>query len=272
MALSPSIALANFIPGTAQSIIDLLTSALANTTFNIDNFKTTLDKHAGVQKPTLFNVTIPMPPVLQLLYSTGTETQDLSMLCFATQIPGPQIDTKPVRRYGYGLPEDMPFNTVFTPVELIFIGDGESYIINFFRTWQRSIQEHSSEGIINTPPSIGPNRTTVNMLPYLFNYKDDYVTALSINLYDTTTKLVDKVYLREAYPVNIQNIDLSWENTNNFMAIAVTFTFRDLSYDQTTIPNLLGQVLPSSLGADIFSGAASIIGQTATTLIPLLNK
>lgn len=253
--------------------------------FNIEDFRQAIFFRNGVQKNNLFEVSITIPNSLLSLYST-IDAKSLTFLCLEGSLPGPAIDAIPINRYGYGLLEKMPFNTVFNDLNYAFICDNAGFIQNFFRAWQRAIQEHSSEGDINTPPKEGPNPAIPSTSPYFVNYKSapagvspligtGYATTIMITTFDSSGNVTDQVTLRQAFPINVADQVHSWEATDQFKIIPVTISYMDVSYNASTYASLLAtpqhevQNSPTPNNS-VFASIGNIISGTVSKLTSLV--
>lgn len=224
-----------------------------------------LNSHNGLQKTSLFSVVLSLPTSLFGPYSP-LDMYYLNLLCFAGNIPNPQFATTDVNRYGYGLTEKMPYNTVFTDQTFVFLGDGEGYIHNFFRDWQRSCMEFSSENNLNSPATLAPNIGNPGTLPYLLNYKDNYTSTVNILSFAPNEIPIDLVTLNQAYPINVMDIPLSWDLCDQFVVIPVTFTFRDTQYNYATRLVELGNLGGLGTIPQIIASLAATIGVASSFL------
>lgn len=252
--------------------------------FDIESFRQAIFFRNGVQKNNLFEVSITVPNSLLALYST-IDAQSLTFLCLEGAIPGPAIDAIPINRYGYGLLEKMPFNTVFNDLTYAFICDNSGFITNFFRAWQRAIQEHSSEGNINTPPNQGPNPAIPSTNPYFVNYKSaavgtpsaigtGYATTVNITTFDSGGKATDQVTLHQAFPINVADQPHGWDACDQFKILPVTISYMDVSYNASTYASLLakpqqeaGNQTPNN---SILASIGNIISGTASKLSSII--
>ena len=247
--------------------------------FSIDDFNTILGAFNGVQKLSLFSMIMALPASLGNFYAIN-DMVNLQFLCMGAFAPSPEIQNAQIRRYGYGLQEDMPFNAAFTPRSFTFIGDGDGYILNFFRDWQRSIIEYSSENDVNVParnnPNISSNPNGKPYLPYFLRYKNGssgYATTMAVDSYQPTgiNDVMDRVILMEAFPINVEDVRLSWEFQDVLATIEVTISFRDVMYDSNTRPQekVLQNVgiLPQT--SSLLSSIGSSITNTASKLSSL---
>jgi len=248
--------------------------------FSIDDFNTVIGAFNGVQKTNLFSMSMTLPASLSTFYSIN-DMLNLQFLCMGAFVPSPEIQNAQVRRYGYGLQEDMPFNAAFAPRTFTFIGDGDGYIINFFRDWQRSIIEYSSENDINKPATNNPNIATSSgkpILPYFVRYKNGptgYATAIAVDSYQPTGVgfVMDRVWLLEAFPINVEDVRLNWEFQDLLTTIEVTLSFRDVMYDSTTRPQesvLSSTTTVASAAPTLFSSITGSITNTVSKLSSLI--
>jgi hypothetical protein len=66
-------------------------------------------------------------------------------------------------------------------------------------------------------------------------YKEDYVTTITINQYDAQNKKSYSVDLYEAYPISINQLDLSW-GSEGYHKLNVTFAYT--SWKNNSITNI----------------------------------
>jgi hypothetical protein len=252
--------------------------------FQIGDLSSTLDLLNGVQKTTLFSAVITIPSSLSTFYNIAV-ANTLQFLCMEVDVPSPEMQIIPVRRYGYGMTEDMPFNAGFASKAFTFIGDGQGLVTNFFRDWQRSIFEYSSENDPNAPAKSSPNITSGGPIsPYLVNYKNGptgYSTQINIQAWTPigvgAGPKIDSATYMEAYPVNIEDLHYSWAEVDKLTVIRVTISFRDIMYDSGTRPAFTATnpltnntlTIPSST-VSILSSIASSVSSTAARLVQII--
>jgi len=204
--------------------------------FNINEFLTTVANRGGLARTNLFAVEIPLPAIFQL---SGTDyanmAKDLHFFCLATELPGLALETSEIRRYGYSPTEKNPYNVKFADLDLVFIGDQIGGIYTYFQEWLKAIvNTDSSQGFNQatgieydgTPPS---GSIQGNQFAYEVNYKQTYCVDMNINLYEPTGAIADayQLTIKQAYPIMIDDIQLSWDDNNSFMKIPVKFAFFD---------------------------------------------
>lgn len=203
--------------------------------FNILDFNATLMGLSGVQKPNLFNIEIPIPNGLLGLTSDQGQSlftdidRNINFLCKSSSLPGILLATEDNRRYGYGPVQKKPFVPLFTNQTLLFIGDGEGNILNFFQTWLKySVNYDTRQGIASAGGIGGPQTGTKNVYAYELNYLDDYQSdPITIHTYYPDGTNLSDIMLTRAYPIAIQEIILDWELQNQYMLIPVIMSYFD---------------------------------------------
>lgn len=197
--------------------------------FNINNFKSQIDLK-GVQRPNKFVCIIPMPSGLQGSTRVGewsTVASKLEFWCEAASVPGVALSTHQVIRYGYGAFEKKPFAPIFSDVNLTFISDGKSTNWDFFYSWIKMIHNFDLRRGINVQGTSTSIVNGIRLDSFETAYKSDYFVDLNIICHDDTGNEINRVILRDAYPIYVGEIALNWADNNSFSKLPVTFTFMD---------------------------------------------
>jgi hypothetical protein len=100
-------------------------------------------------------------------------------------------------------------------------------------------------------------------LSFDFNYKNDYISTLTVNQYDQYNKLTYSVNIIDAFPIIVNQMDLDW-SADGVHKLNVVFAYR---YWQN---NSIQQLGTSLLQAGI-SQVLGNIGGTATVPNPYLS-
>jgi len=204
--------------------------------FNINEFKTTLANRGGLARTNLFAVEIPLPPIFQQAGSNyANMAKDLHFFCLATELPGMSLETTDIRRYGYGPTEKNPYNVKFADLDLVFMGDQIGGIYTYFQEWLKAICNSDSRQGWNQATGIEYDGTPPNgsiqgnQFAYELNYKQTYCVDMNINLYDPTGTIQEayQLTIQQAFPILMNDIQLSWDDNNSFMKIPVKFAFYD---------------------------------------------
>ena len=203
---------------------------MAQSGFNIDTFKGNIFK-TGILRDNKFEVLIEVPRFLVTQQASGltatpfnTTSSELRFWCEAADIPGIQVATHEVRRYGYGPFERKPFNVTFTQSSMVILGDAGGRNWDLFQKWIQYIHnfDYARQG---NNGGIGLGGLGVFETNYKGTAGDSYATNITVIVYDDAGKEKIKVKLIDAYPTFLGDIKLNWSNTNGFMRIPVTFTF-----------------------------------------------
>jgi hypothetical protein len=170
-------------------------------------------------RPSKFDVIVPVPLALSFYLSTGRK---LSMRCEATQLPGRSFETT-VKKMGSAPVEKFPYHTMYNEVTLNFIVSDDMKEKVFFDAWMELI-----------------NPTT----DYNFQYKGNYAVDVSINQYDVENKLTYSAILHEAFPIDVNQLDLDW-SADGFHKLAVVFTFKQ--WQNNTVSSLVDRIKTGAL-------------------------
>lgn len=194
--------------------------------FNVEQFKSRIAFKKSFQRTNKFLVIFAPPRVL---VNRRQETiASLRFWAMSANLPGYAMASNEVRRYTYGPAEKRPFGPAFEDISLGIMSDVRQDNWDLFHTWTQAIIPHDMRnGIdsLNTP--IGQ---ITRAAPYELEYRQNYVTDLNIVMYDESGKATLQIVCREAFPLAVGDIDLSWGDTNNIAVFPVTMTYVDWYY------------------------------------------
>jgi hypothetical protein len=164
--------------------------------FNLNTFKTTLTEPLALNK---YEVTI-TPPGGGTRFELITESVTVPSVSFFS------VDNH--RPYGYGPIYTIPYGSNFTDVTCVHIIDRKSLVHKEFFKW--------ATGIVNWKQK--------HQVQYLEKYASSDMT---IKTYDNQGNLSATYKLREAFPVNIDQLSLSWLSNDDYAKLTVTYKFTD---------------------------------------------
>jgi len=151
--------------------------------------------------------------------------QRVTMRCDNIVLPNLSLlQEQNIRRYGYGTVENVAYGINNGDVTMQFIVDSKSDIVYFFERWFDLIVNRDSKGgaDMKTPSSV------TKYAPYEVGYKDDYsCPVINVFVYDRSNRAVMEYNIYDAFPINLQSINLSWEAENSLLKINVSFAFTD---------------------------------------------
>lgn len=127
----------------------------------------------------------------------------LEVLCDTAVLPGANFQT--TERRTYGPPRKIPYDQTFEDVSFSFVCTGNMKQRYFFDAWQYSIKDPVTNN---------------------YNYPDEYTTTVFIRQYDVAGKFKYGVRLLNAWPINIQAINLSYED-NGVVRLSVSLSYKN---------------------------------------------
>lgn len=202
--------------------------------FNIANFRGSLNRE-GVLLDNRFLMVITPPKGLK----NKTKMKDITIRCDSTNLPGKALITEDqVYRYGYGVPERIPYNSLFHDVTATFILDRNASQLKFFSDWYELI--HNTD----------TTQKLTNSSVFELEYKSNYASTITIYMYNDKSKNVIECKLFEAYPQMIQDKQLSWHQ-GEVLKTGIVFYYRN--YKITVKENLLDNLI-ETFGLDNLFG------------------
>jgi hypothetical protein len=232
--------------------------------FSINDILQTIEE-AGSLQTNKFEVNFVSPPIMQNVTVSGPSSMinsnDVeSMIRFradSAKIPGVLLETSDTHRYGVGSRQKMPFNAMFTDINITMISDKNGDLYRYFYTWFNSIFDFCGE----------VNGGGFRFPQYATAYKDDYSTDLRIIVYNNDGAKVQSIALREAFPLSFNEISLGWAQQNELMKLNITFAFREWSLEDVTNSNPFTQQTVVSSGN--YSAAAPYVTQQTPSVAPV---
>ena len=143
--------------------------------------------------------------------------EHLFMSCKGVQVPG--ITYVEGKYMFQGFNRKIAIGADYDPVTLTFFIDGAGKTLEIFDEWSNKI---------------------FNKQTGKFGFKENYQSQISILMVNRMGEIYDTVLLINAYPTNIETVDLSWESSDTLMELSVSFNFdRVLSSYNGTIPKVI---------------------------------
>lgn len=194
--------------------------------FNINDFKSTLNKFGGPARKNLFAVEISQGPA-----GNANFNRDLRFFCQTASIPGLNLSVADYYPNGFGVKQSIPIAMGNDQFNAVFMLDSEHRVLSFFHEW---IQQ-----VINYNYSNGPFSQVRDQLPFEVGYKKDFACDISIKHFSTSTA-GDSYYeytLHDAFPTQVSGIDASWADNDSFATATVNFAYAHLSVDSANTGN-----------------------------------
>lgn len=131
------------------------------------------------------------------------DIRKMLMYCSDIQLPGVNVSSAQVRTFGEL--REAPYDRLFDNINMTFYVDNNMFVKAFFDKWINSIQNPDS-------------RT--------FEYYNNYITNLTIQVEDLKDRNRYEVELRECYPKSVNAIQLSYES-KEIMKLQVVMNYRN---------------------------------------------
>lgn len=176
-------------------------------------------------------------------------------LAESASIPGVQLMTSEIRRHGIGQVEKKPYNAVFVDTTMTFMVDGAGIIHKFFYKWMSSIVKFDQFAYEFS--------TSDKLDPYEINYKEDYATRVRIYTVDEFNRKIIAITLHDAYPIFMGDMNVAWNNQNDFLRLPITFTYTHWTSEEVSIAPLQNRV-PQTGAIQKVLGVASAIQALAS--------
>lgn len=206
--------------------------------FNINNFASHINKTGTLNASKfLVNFTVPRgltntrtDSIQSSFTSSSRDINDLiTFRAESVKVPGVKIDSSNIVRYGIGPAEKKPFNVSFNDTTISFIVDKNTDLYSLFYTWINYIFNYSGS-LYNTT-----NQNNPNMASYTASYKNSYETDIEIVIYDESGEVPVQIFrLKKAFPISINDFNLSWSSKSTLIRLNVDFTFKEWSLDNVT--------------------------------------
>lgn len=176
---------------------------------NLDQFKTKIGY--GV-RPNLFQVTIPKTPTAGSLDKTAPA--DFTFLCRSAGIPASSVGTVEVPFRGRVI--KLPGDRTFEAWTITVYGDEKLRLRSYFEKWLDVLNEHTS----------GAGYTVSTEYSATLQV-DQLARGKSIGTTNTSDphSIVRSYQFKNAFPTNISQIDLSYDNNNSVAEYTVEFQY-----------------------------------------------
>lgn len=218
-----------------------------NQRFDIDNFRAAIKKNS-FHRPSHFTLVIDTLPngLRGSNFAQQSESikNELIFRVEATTVPGVDMATTPIRRYGIGALEQKPYVPVFNFQDIMIQSDGAGETHSFFSSWLKLVTNFDTRNSIDNNSGIMSGQTG-----YEVAYKDDYKTNLTMIAFNMKGQEIIKIKMREAYPISVSPLNMAWSDTASIAKYNVRFTYFDWYQEDANI-SALSASSPTSSGSN----------------------
>jgi len=135
----------------------------------------------------------------------------------SVKIPGVDLDTQNVSRYGVGPSQKFPTNVNFTDIDINFVDMNNNVFWKYFAKWMNGIFDYTGNSGGSEPS-------------YKVEYKKYYETDIQIFIFDNAGNQTNAIILKEAFPISLSDVSLSWSENNKLYEFSVRFAFKEWFY------------------------------------------
>lgn len=214
--------------GTVAALKSLVGSRPSSTAAGkMNNFISEV-RNRSVARTNLFDVSLSIPPVMngRVFSAIGPA---LSLWAESSQLPGFNVQTDSVKRYGIGPQESVPYSIQTNDLTFNFIGDGKGAVQKYFYEWMHRIVRGDEDVRAQTVSGTG-------LAPYEVEFKDQYACTITITSYNEQGQPVLIYELYDAFPKTMPDISMSWNDNSSFMQFGVTFSYLRARLTNSTQP------------------------------------
>lgn len=172
-------------------------------TFNLDRFRAEILDGFGLARNNRFEVEIPPPRSLATRW--GAQSLVTSMYVEQTNLPMLNIATKPFKIFGPTYQRPITSEYGGEGISMTFHVDRNMNVKKFFDEWVHRI--------------VNPSTFTVG-------YQEDYITDITIRQLDEQENMTYEIKLLEAFPRNLNLMDLNNASSNQTHRLNVLFAYR----------------------------------------------
>lgn len=184
--------------------------------FNIQDFRNSF-RDGEPASPTNYEVQIIQQPRILVITEDNLQMRlpnidierDIKYRCIACTLPGKLLNT--TERSTYGPNRKIANSAMYQDINFSFIVSDTMSELGYFTQW------------LNT---IVSNTVLEGTSTHDVAYYDDYIGSLSITQYNKSGVATRKIQLKEAYPININEISLGWEQNNDYIKVDVTMAYK----------------------------------------------
>ena len=199
--------------------------------FNINKFKSSMERMGGPGKLSLFEVRMGRPRWMNDTEKfTEFNERDFSLFCNKVDFPGVDLAMTPMDYVGQ-LSRSIPASvTTPGPISCTFYCDSDHNTVRFFHRWMREVMNYSSAGGIHS--EFG------GKLKGEAGFPDNYVSDLEIRHYSTDSQpgVYYSTEIQRAFPTKVSPLSLDWTNGGVAM-ITVDFAIEDYKFSSDKAGN-----------------------------------
>lgn len=171
-----------------------------------------------------------------VMHNEFASTEKLSLYVQSVTIPSQKIEKN--KQESDRIPYDSPTDISFGELSIGFLCDQTMTQKHYFQEWMTNV---------------------INPSAHTHAFYDDYITNITVKMFDTKGNLRNIVEFTECYPISVDDVALEYGPADNFVEFKVNFTYRLMFETQVTRSSFT-----TSFGAgDIEEGGGAIGAATS---------
>jgi hypothetical protein len=150
---------------------------------------------------------------------------DINFLAYDAVLPGTSLELAQVYGDRQGRIEQYPTRRIYTPVDISFYIDNKYGVLRYFEDWMKQISPNLGDTSNSYVKFNYPNtyETDIIITKFERGFRDDRNKLVKGGIYNSPKTQVEYT-LRNAYPVNIIAVPISYEGTN-VLRTTITFNY-----------------------------------------------
>lgn len=167
--------------------------------FSLDDFRSKV-LGTGLARTNRFEVLIPPPKAL-----AGSDARTINLLVEQASMPMLNIFSKSFKIFGPTYQRPITSEYGGEGLSMTFHVDREMKVRKFFENWMHSV---------------------IDPVTFTVGYQEDYITDIYIRQLDELGNVTHEVILKEAFPRNLNLMDLNHSSSNQTHRLNVLFAYR----------------------------------------------
>lgn len=202
--------------------------------FSISDITSAMGGGGGLARPNMFFVRITPPSKL----ISSTYPRDALFFCDAAVLPGLNYSSQPIRAVGYGTTEQRPVSADFSEFNTTFIVDAKGRAFKFFQQWMAMVNNWSIDPIGQMEgsdleygewnyPVTYEGTVEIHALNPLGSETSSGSEGFSLtsSLRGSTPEEVISYQLVHAFPKQIGDVSVAWEQNDSVMRLPISFAY-----------------------------------------------
>lgn len=187
--------------------------------FNINEFKSTMNRYGGPARKNLFEVSLNV-------LDAQTSRSDHVFFCQTVNAPGINLAVQDYKPNGFGLTQTVPTSIQQDQLNCVFLLDSQHVMLSLFHRWMQKVVNYDVSGGIFSQVD--------DQLPYEFGYRDEYVTRMSIRHYSTDFSGYYEYLFEDVFPTQVSGAELAWAD-DSYSTCTVNFAYSSMKVDATRV-------------------------------------